>query len=65
MPDSTKKQSPPAHFDFKDVEALQRYLSPQARIHSAKRTGLSAREQRQLKCAIKYARFLALLPFTT
>lgn len=55
----------PAQFDFKDLESLQRFLSPQARIHSAKRTGLSAREQRQLKQAIKYARFLALLPYTT
>ena len=52
-------------FDFKDVETLQRYLNPQARILSAKRTGLSAREQRQLKKAIKHARFLALLPFTS
>ncbi len=52
-------------FDFKDVETLQRYLNPQARILGAKRTGLSAREQRQLKKAIKYARFLALLPFTS
>lgn len=55
----------PRRFDFKDVESLQRHLSPQARIHSAKRTGLTAREQRQLKRAIKYARFLALLPYTT
>ena len=51
-------------FDFKDVETLQRFLSPQGRILSAKRTGLTARQQRQLKKAIKYARFLSLLPYT-
>ncbi|KAA3604484.1 MAG: 30S ribosomal protein S18 [Planctomycetota bacterium] len=64
---STEKELPkvPDHFDFKDVDALQRYLTPQYRIHSAKRTGLPARKQRQLKKAIKYARFLALLPFTS
>lgn len=63
MPNQEEKI--PERFDFKDVETLQRFLSPQARIHSAKRTGLSARQQRQLKKSIKYARFLALLPYTT
>ncbi len=60
-----KKMTHPEVFDYKDPETLRRYLSPQGRIHSAKRTGLSARQQRQLKKAIKYARFLALLPYTT
>lgn len=55
----------PRRFDFKNAEALQRYLSSQGRIHSARRTGLTAREQRQLKRALKHARFLALLPFTS
>lgn len=52
-------------FDFKDLDTLQRFLSPQGRIHSRKRTGLDARKQRALKMAIKTARFLALLPFTS
>ncbi|HEX9793268.1 MAG TPA: 30S ribosomal protein S18 [Planctomycetota bacterium] len=55
----------PAVFDYKDVETLQRYLSPQARIHSAKRTALGTRKQRELKRAIKYARFLSLMPYTS
>ncbi|MBT3339391.1 MAG: 30S ribosomal protein S18 [Planctomycetes bacterium] len=50
-------------FDFKDTEDLLRYLSGQGQISSAKRTGLSAREQRSLKRAVKNARFLGLLPF--
>ncbi|MBC8328524.1 MAG: 30S ribosomal protein S18 [Planctomycetes bacterium] len=51
------------NFDYKDIETLQRFLSPQGRIHSRKRTGLNARKQRELKMAIKTARFLALLPY--
>ena len=52
------------HFDFKDVEGLQVYVSSQHMMLPAKRSGLTAREQRMLKRALKYARFLALLPFT-
>ena len=51
-------------FDYKDVETLQKYLSGHGLLLSAKRTGLSAREQRRLKRAVKYARFLALIPYT-
>lgn len=51
-------------FDYKDVEGLQKYLSGQGVLLSAKRTGLSAREQRRLKRAVKYARFLALIPYS-
>lgn len=52
-------------FDYKDVETLQKYLSGQGVLLSAKRTGLSAREQRRLKRAVKYARFLALIPYSS
>jgi small subunit ribosomal protein S18 len=52
------------HFDYKDIESLQVYLTGQGKLLSAKRTGLSAREQRRLKRAVKYARFLALIPYT-
>lgn len=51
-------------FDFKDVEGLQVYESSQHMLLPAKRSGLSAREQRMLKRALKQARFLALLPYT-
>ncbi len=52
-------------FDYKDVEELQLFLSSYGSILPAKRTGLSAREQRRLKRAVKCARFLALLPYTS
>ena len=51
-------------FDYKDIEGLEKYMSGQGMLMSAKRTGLSAREQRRLKRAVKYARFLALIPYT-
>jgi len=54
----------PSRFDYKDIETLQRYLNGQGKLYSAKRTGLSARRQRELKRAVKHARFLALLPYT-
>ena len=52
-------------FDFKDIEDLQVYMTAQGKIHPAKRTALSAREQRRLKRAAKYARFLSLIPYVS
>ncbi|MBI4569575.1 MAG: 30S ribosomal protein S18 [Planctomycetes bacterium] len=49
--------------DYKDVNLLHRYLSPQGKILSRKRTRTSATSQRELKRHIKYARYLALLPY--
>ncbi len=49
--------------DYKDVGTLQKFISQYGKIHSRQRTGLTARRQRQLKSAIKYARFLALIPY--
>ncbi len=52
------------HFiDYKDVENLKRFLNPNGRILGRKRTGLAAKNQRQLAEAVKRARFMGLLPF--
>jgi small subunit ribosomal protein S18 len=51
--------------DYKDAEELRRLLTPNGKIQSRKRTGLSAREQRLVSQAIKRARFMGLLPFTS
>ena len=53
------------YFDYRDVKNLQRYLDPYGRIEPASKTGLSAKQQRQLAVAIKRARHLALLPFVS
>ena len=51
------------YIDYKDIEILKRFINPNARIMSRKRTGLTAKHQRQLAQAIKRARFMGLLPF--
>ncbi|MEE2827656.1 MAG: 30S ribosomal protein S18 [Myxococcota bacterium] len=51
--------------DYKDVKALKRFLSESGKILPRRRTGLSAKNQRQLTRAIKRARHLALIPYTT
>lgn len=52
-----------AYFDYKDVKVLQRYVNAYGQIEPQSKTGLSAKQQRQLATAIKRARHLALLPF--
>ena len=49
--------------DYKDTENLKRFLNPNGRILSRKRTGLAAKNQRQLATAVKHARFMGLLPY--
>ncbi len=49
--------------DYKDLDYVTRFLTPQAQILSRKRTGFCSQCQRQLKQAIKRARHMALLPF--
>jgi small subunit ribosomal protein S18 len=49
--------------EYKDLELLQKCISPQGHIAHRKRTGMSAQRQKVLKQAIKRARHLAMLPF--
>ena len=51
--------------DYKDVKLLQRFLSERGKIVPSRITAVSAKKQRELARAIKRARFLALLPYTT
>jgi small subunit ribosomal protein S18 len=51
--------------DYKDVETLKRLLTNRGKIYSRKRSGNCAGCQRKVKRAVKRARFIALLPFTT
>ena len=55
--------SPEEPLDYKNVTYLARFLTPQGKIYSRKRTGFSGQDQRKLANAIKRARFLALLPY--
>jgi len=51
--------------DYKDIGKLRRYLSERAKILPRRVTGTCARHQRDLTVAIKRARHLALLPYTS
>lgn len=51
--------------DYKDSEGLRRLLSPNGKIYGRKRTGLSASDQRMAANAIKRARYMSLLPYTS
>jgi len=52
------------YVDYKDVDELRRLMSPNGKILSRKRLGVSAREQRMIAQAIKRARYMGLLPYT-
>ena len=53
-----------AVIDYKQAEALRRFISEDGRIRPRRQTGSCAKHQRELARAIKRARHLALLPFT-
>lgn len=53
------------YVDYKDVESLRRMMSPNGKIYTRKRLGASAREQRLVAQAVKRARFMGLLPYTS
>ena len=57
------KNDPNMYFDYRDVQTLQRYVDAYGRIEPIAKTGLSAKQQRQLATAVKRARHLALMPF--
>ncbi len=49
--------------DYKEVELLRKFLTASSKMMSRKRGGTSSTEQRDVRRAIKRARFLALLPY--
>ncbi|MFG0257687.1 MAG: 30S ribosomal protein S18 [Phycisphaerales bacterium JB043] len=53
------------YVDWKDVESLRKLMSPNGKIHGRKRLGVNAREQRMIAQAIKRARYMGLLPYTS
>jgi small subunit ribosomal protein S18 len=51
--------------DYKDTKVLQRFLSPQGKILPRRLTRLTNIQQRALTVAVKRARHLAMLPFSS
>lgn len=53
------------HVDYKDLEKLRKYVSERGKIVPRRVTGNCAKHQRQLTEAVKKARHMALLPYST
>lgn len=53
------------YIDYKDVKLLQTFILERGKITPRRISGLSAWQQRKLTEAVKRARNLALLPYTT
>ena len=53
------------HVDYKNVDQFRYYIPERGKIAPRRATGACARHQRMLSKAIKRARMIALLPFTT
>ncbi|MFN8627892.1 MAG: 30S ribosomal protein S18 [Candidatus Binatia bacterium] len=51
--------------DYKDTRALSSFVTERGKIVPSRITGNCAKHQRRLTTAIKRARAIALLPFTT
>ncbi len=51
------------HIDYKDITSLGAYVNPHARMMNRRRTGFSAKAQRDFARSIKRARFMALMPY--
>jgi len=65
-----KKQNPLkaskiTYVDYKDTALLRKFISDRGKIRARRVTGVSVREQRQIATAIKNAREMALLPYTS
>ncbi|WP_031549182.1 30S ribosomal protein S18 [Parvularcula oceani] len=51
--------------DYKDPKLLGRYVSEKGKIVPSRISAVSQKKQRELARAIKRARFLALLPYSS
>ncbi len=67
---SKKKTSPltqesVVYVDYKDVNLLRRFVSDRSKIRARRVTGNDSQQQREVARAIKNAREMALLPYTS
>jgi small subunit ribosomal protein S18 len=51
--------------DYKDIARLRRHISERGKIEPRRKQGTCAKHQRSVTTAIKRARHVALLPFTS
>jgi small subunit ribosomal protein S18 len=65
-----KKQNPLVaaridYIDYKDTALLRKFVSDRGKIRARRVTGVTSQQQRQLARAIKNAREMALLPYSS
>jgi len=63
--DEKKTSAEAMHIDYKDILRLKAQVNPHARMHNRRRTGFSAKGQRDFARAVKRARFMALMPYVS
>lgn len=51
--------------DYKDIGRLKKYITERGKILPRRISGNCAKHQRQMTLAVKRARSIALMPFTT
>ena len=49
--------------DYKDVMIISKYITEKGKIMPRRMTGACAKHQRHIAQQIKYARFMALIPY--
>jgi small subunit ribosomal protein S18 len=62
---TVKSSTGMTYVDYKNADPLRRMQSPNGKILGRKRTGLNARDQRMVAQAVKRARYMGLLPYTS
>jgi small subunit ribosomal protein S18 len=53
------------HIDYKDISRLRRHIGERGKIEPRRKLGTCAKHQRSVTVAIKRARYIGLLPFTS
>lgn len=63
-----KKVAPlkvPVTVDYKDTATLRKFISDRGKIRARRVTGVTVQEQRRIAKAVKNAREMALLPYSS
>lgn len=62
---SPAKTTKIAKIDYKDTALLRKFISDRGKIRARRVTGVSVQDQRLIARAVKNAREMALLPYST